>query len=66
MIFYIGHYETQSFEFYTYAETPELALELMRKQWAKHKKQTGALYQWQDVKEWVTITATEMNSAHRR
>ena len=66
MTFYVARYETASFEFFAYAETPEIARELLRKQWAKHRRQTGAWLTWADVSEWVIITATEMNSAHRR
>lgn len=66
MVFYIAHLETANFEFYAYAETPELARELMAKQWNKHRKATGAILTAKDVASWVNVYPMEMNSAHRR
>lgn len=66
MVFYIAHFETATFEFFAYGETPALARELMQKQWAKHVKQTGASLLWEQIAPWVDVTPTEMNSAHRR
>lgn len=66
MTFYVGRFETASFDFVAYAETPEMARELLRKQWAKHRRQTGAWLTWADISEWVIVTETQMNTAHRR
>ena len=53
---YLATLDTPNFEFLAVDDTREEALELMRKAWDKHREQTNAYWDWQDVEDSVFVT----------
>lgn len=62
MQIFIGHLDTEHFEFTTYARTEAEARTLMRSAWAIHKKKSGAWLTWKKLKSYVHIEAVEIGS----
>lgn len=57
--------DTGSFSFVAVDETPTKAREVLRRAWEKHRDQTGARYQWDELVDGVNIIDAELGQAYR-
>jgi len=66
MIFFIAEFVTESITFTAYADTPQLARNLLMQKWEKHAEENNASLTWAHIASWVDVYPMEMNTAHRR
>lgn len=66
MIFYIASFVTEDITFTAYADTPQLARNLLMHEWEKYAEENTSTFTWRHIAPWVDVYPMEMNTAHRQ
>ena len=66
MEMYLGELEIRNYTLTVLSESEEKIQELMKKEWAKWKKNSGAFLSWDEKKEDLQIVKIELNKIEWR
>lgn len=62
---YVAYLQTPSYEFQAFGITEAETMQLMKKAWKKHMKETGATGGWQMFKDDVCVYEIEVGKCYR-